>query len=378
MVLVALLAFLTMPAAAWAVPSGETWGAELAVADGDDVDVVAADDAVRITDTAPRTTSSGPLPAEGTLLLAPRRLGAVTDRVSAAVTADRPAGSEVLVAVRGLGDDGSWSEWIPAGADGPAQLPAATLQVQVRVTLVAGPDDASPALRRLWLTADATPTPRLLAAPTSPFSARVFATRLGLVGNTTANGHRVATDDRFVALPSRRALAPRDRGDYTVQVCADTGRCTWAPVWDVGPWNTKDDYWGTDRESFRDLPRGVPQAQAAKQDGYDDGRDSFGRRVANPAGIDLADGTFRRDLGLADNAWVDVTYLWTGSGPAGTAGDDDPVDVRSAPAADAAVVGTVAPLSRVPVRCTAAGFLRIDTDQYVPADALEAPDVPAC
>lgn len=377
MVLVAFLAFLTMPAAARAVPSGETWGAELAVADGDDVDVVAADDAVRITDTAPRTTSAGPAPAEGTLLLAPRRLGAVTDRVSAAVTADRPAGSEVLVAVRGLDDDGSWSEWIPTGTDGPARLPAATLQVQVRVTLVAGPDDASPALRRLWLTADATPTPRLLAAPTSPFSARVFATRLGLVGNTTANGHRVATDDRFVALPSRRALAPRDRGDYTVQVCADTGRCTWAPVWDVGPWNTEDDYWGTDRESFRDLPRGVPQAQAARLDGYDDGRDGFGRRVANPAGIDLADGTFRRDLGLTDNAWVDVTYLWTGSGPAGTAGDDA-VTVRSAPAADAAVVGTVAPLSRVPVQCTAAGFLRIDTDRYVPAEALEAPDVPAC
>ena len=377
MVLVALLAFLTTPVAAWAVPSGETWGAELAVAGGDDVAVVAADDAVRLADTAPRATSSGPAPAEGTLLLAPRRLGAVADRVSAAVTADRPVGSEVLVAVRGLRDDRSWSEWVPTGTDGPARLPVATLQVQVRVTLVAGPD-ASPALRRLWLTADATPTPRLVAAPTSPFSARVFATRLGLVGNTTANGHRVATDDRFVALSSRRALAPEDRGDYTVEVCADTGRCSWAPVWDVGPWNTRDDYWSTGRESFRDLPRGVPQAQAARLDGYDDGRDGFGRRVANPAGIDLADGTFRRDLGLTDNAWVDVTYLWTGSGPAGTADGDDPVDVRSAPASGAAVVGTVAPLARVPVQCATAGWLRIDTDGYVPADALEAPDVPAC
>ncbi|MFC5062227.1 hypothetical protein [Actinomycetospora atypica] len=391
-VLVALLAFLTTPVAAWAVPSGEAWGAELAVADGDDVDVVAADDAVRLADSAPRTTASGPAPAEGTLLLAPRRLGAVADRVAADVTADLPAGSEVLVAVRGLRDDGSWSEWVPTGTEGPAQLPVTTLQIQVRVTLVAGSDDASPALRRLWLTADATPTPRLVAAPASPFTARVFATRIGLVGNTTANGHRVVDDDRFVALPSRRGLAPDGAGDYTVRVCAGNGRCAWAPVWDVGPWNTTDDYWNADRQSFRDLPRGVPQAQAARDDGYDGGRDEFGRRVSNPAGIDLADGTYRRDLRLTDNSWVDVAYLWTGSGPAGTTGDATVV-VRSAPRADAPDVGAVAPRARVLVACStgtttaadvrrtapaAGGWLRLDTDRYVPADAVEAPDVPAC
>lgn len=406
MVLVALLALLTMPATAWAVPPGETWGAELAVADSDDVDVVAADDAVRLTGTAPRTTSSGPTPAEGTLLLAPRRLGAVADRVSAAVTADRPPGSEVLVAVRGLRDDGSWSEWIPTGTDGPAQLPVATLQVQVRVTLLAGPDGTGPALRRLWLTADATPTPRLLAASASPFTARVFATRIGLVGNTTANGHRIVDDDRFVALPSRRGLAPDDAGDYTVRVCAGNGRCAWAPVWDVGPWNTKDDHWNADRQTFRDLPRGVPEAQAAREDGYNGGRDAFGRRVSNPAGIDLADGTYRRDLRLTDNSWVDVAYLWTGSGPAGTTGDET-LTVRRAPSADAPDVGAVAPRSRVLIACStgtttatpaadvrrtapttstapaptpapAGRWLRLDTDRYVPADSLEAPDVPAC
>ena len=39
------------------------------------------------------------------------------------------------------------------------------------------------------------------------------------------------------------------------------------PVMDVGPWNTKDDWWhDTLREQFRDLPRGTPQALAAFRD----------------------------------------------------------------------------------------------------------------
>jgi hypothetical protein len=264
--------------------------------------------------------------------------------------------------------------------------------VQVRVTLVAGTGGASPALRRLWLTADRAPA----SAPppaTDALTARVFATRVGLVGNRTANGHRVVADDRFVALPSRRGLASDGSGDYTVQICADTGRCTWAPVWDLGPWNTRDDYWSTPatRENYGDLARGVPEAQAASTDGYAGGRDGSGRRVGNPAGIDLADGTFTDDLRLHDNAWVQVTYLWTGTGRTGTARGDDPITVRPTPAADARDVGAVAPHARVPVQCATgvpapagrtgsspAGWLRLGADRYVPADALEVTDVPAC
>jgi len=37
--------------------------------------------------------------------------------------------------------------------------------------------------------------------------------------------------------------------------------------------------------------------------------------VLNPAGIDLADGVFR-DLGMTDNGFVNVTYLWTGTSAA--------------------------------------------------------------
>ena len=70
--------------------------------------------------------------------------------------------------------------------------------------------------------------------------------------------------------------------------------CAFEPVWDVGPWNTKDDYWNPSatREMWKDLPQGKPEAQAAYQNGYNGGKDQFGRTVANPAGIDLADGVF--------------------------------------------------------------------------------------
>jgi hypothetical protein len=142
---------------------------------------------------------------------------------------------------------------------------------------------------------------------------RVYATREGLVGGTTANGHVITPRDHFVALPSGRALSPAGTSTYSVQVCADNGRCETAPVWDIGPWNTHDDYWtpSATRQNWKDLPQGIPEAQAAYQNGYNGGRDQYGRQVTNPAGIDLADGTFWDGLGLTDNAWVTVTYLWT-------------------------------------------------------------------
>ena len=388
----ALAAGLVTPAAV-AVPSSESWAAELSVGGGDDTNVVADGSgagAVRLDDRRPRATSRGPAPAEGELLLAPRRPAAVTDRVAADVTADVPPGSEVIVAVRGTRDDGTWSPWSEVRPGEPARLAEPTVELQVRVTLIAAPDGSSPALRRLWMTADRGPavaTPR----PDEAFTARVFATRIGLVGNDTANGHEVVRDDRFVALPSRRSLAPRGSGDYTVRVCARPDRCTWAPVWDVGPWNTTDDHWNTPdrRQAFGDLPRGRPQAEAAFTDGYRGGRDGFGRRVTNPAGIDLADGTFRDDLGLTDNAWVSVTYLWTGTGPSGSALDRDTrLEVRAAPAPDAPVVGVIAPRARVSYECAADGlggrtgvgprWIRIGDAQYVPANRVEVRDVAAC
>jgi hypothetical protein len=185
----------------------------------------------------------------------------------------------------------------------------------------------------------------------------VFATREGLEGKTTANGHTIAERDHFVALPSRRALSGRGKGDYSVRVCVDRqSRCTWAPVWDVGPWNTRDDYWNDDRQMWEDLPKGTPQAQAAYSDGHNDGKDQFGRKVRNPAGIDLADGTFWDALELKNNAWVEVTYQWTGSGPWGTVDTQGAtVNVRAQPRGDARHVGMAARRAQVRVECSVTG-----------------------
>ncbi len=46
----------------------------------------------------------------------------------------------------------------------------------------------------------------------------------------------------------------------------------------------------------------MPQAQAAYKDKFNGGMDQFGRQVANPAGIDLADGLFWDALGLKNNS----------------------------------------------------------------------------
>jgi hypothetical protein len=225
-------------------------------------------------------------------------------------------------------------------------------------------------------------------------SYRVFATREGLVGGTTANGHVIKPNDQFVALPSRRGLSANGRGDYSVRICTDARRCATVPVWDVGPWNTTDDYWNSaaTRQRWKDLPQGRPQAQAAYENDYNGGKDGFGRTVKNPAGIDLADGTFY-GLGLENNAFVTVEYLWTArAGSVGQAvSPDAPVVVRSEPKAAAADVGVVGDGAQVDVACSKAGdsvtgtqgtsnqWLRIGPDQWSPAAFLRGvPPVPAC
>ena len=405
-----LVALAAAPGARAAPAPGDTWIAELAVVGGDDTNVVATAGAVRLAGDTVRAQSARSSLAEGELLLAPRRMPTPVDRVSAAVTADVPPGAQLLVDVRGLRADRSWSQWEPANPGGPALLPEATTSVQVRATLVAAPGGAGPALQRLWLSADRTRArgpvgtatipivPPGAAAPaplaTPAVSSRVFATREGLVGGTTANGHVIVPRDHFVALPSRRGLSPRNTGDYTAKVCAPNGRCAWSPVWDVGPWNTKDDYWNpaVTRQSWKDLPQGMPEAQAANQKRYNGGKDGFGRTVANPAGIDLADGTFYDDLGLRDNSWVTVTYLWTGTGPSALARPTGAptIVVRSAPTDASSAVGAVAGGARMTVECSAVGpvragaagtsssWLRIGPNQYVPAAGVEAPRVASC
>ncbi len=173
------------------------------------------------------------------------------------------------------------------------------------------------------------PTGRALADEPPPGAPTysVFATREGLVGHRTANGHRIQPRDRFVALPSWRVLSSRGGGEFQVRVTY-RDRSVVLPVWDVGPWNTDDDYWSPQRR-YSDLPTGMPMAQAAYGDGYHDGRDQFGRRIRSPNGIDIADGAFWDDLGMTESDWVQVTFLWLGSDPGGSV-----VDMSAAPPAE--------------------------------------------
>ena len=83
-----------------------------------------------------------------------------------------------------------------------------------------------------------------------------------------------------------------------------------APVVDSGPWNIDDSYWNPayERRMFSDLPQGKPEAQAAYQDGYNSGKDQYGRTVLNPAGIDLTS-NMSSQLGMGSgNAWIYVRF----------------------------------------------------------------------
>ncbi|GAB2995676.1 hypothetical protein [Saccharothrix stipae] len=352
-----LATVLTGGLAAPAAAAGEArWQADLSTVNADDNGVATHDGTVRLDRAAPTPASARAAIRTGFLQLDPRTFDTTVNAVAATVRSSVPAGAEVAVDVRGALGDEQWTEWVEARPDAPAVLPTAVTTVQVRLALTA--EKASPEVSRVDLRAFTAPAASGVVAEAAGLSYRVYATREGLVGGTTANGHVIVSRDHFVALPSRRGLSAKATGTYSVRVCAANGRCEWAPVWDVGPWNTKDDYWNpaATREMWKDLPQGKPEAQAAYQDGYNGGKDQFGRTVANPAGIDLADGTFWDGLKLTDNAWVTVTYQWTGSGPAGfvrTAGD--PLNVRGGATSTAAQVGLAANYAQVRVECQVTG-----------------------
>jgi hypothetical protein len=286
----------------------------------------------------------------------PHTLATPANAFTATVTSTVPDGAEVAVDVRGR-TAGRWTEWAEIRPDAPAVLPDAAKDVEVRVVLSAPEGVDSPTVDALAVTPVAG---QRTPAPQPGLAYRVFATREGLVGHTTANGHKIVQRDHFVALPSRRGLSAKQSGDYSVRVCAANGRCEWAPTWDVGPWNTRDDYWSAPgvRQEWRDLPQGKPASQAAYEDGYNGGKDQFGRKVKNPAGIDLADGTFWDGLKLTTNAWVTVTYQWTGTHPHGYVRTPGPVlNVRPGPNSQSPNVGLAAKYAQVRIECVATGEL---------------------
>ncbi|MFI2780301.1 hypothetical protein [Streptomyces sp. ALB3] len=338
-------------------PRSVSWRADLSSPTGDEINVSRADGTLRLRDLGLRPASSRSTRGQGMVVLPVRDLGRAVDTVSRDLEATTPTGSQVVVDVRGQDGLGRWTEWREARGGAPARLPRAVIRVQARLTLISGPSGRAPTVESLRLRAELGDAPRSVAA--EPFTARVYATREGLVGGTTANGHVIVPSDHFVALPSRRGLSPKGSGQYSVRVCGPA-RCETAPVWDVGPWNTHDDHWNPSsvRETFKDLPHGRPEAQAAYEDGYNGGRDESGRQVLNPAGIDLADGTFY-NVGLDDNGWVTVTYLWTGDGAAAksfpTWGTS--VNIRRQPTSTSSQVAQLPGPTTVRVQCQVHGQL---------------------
>jgi hypothetical protein len=261
--------------------TGVTWQADLSTVDNDDVNVRFADGALTLNDARSHRADG----SDGYLVLSEHALNSPAHRITADISA---TGSAVEVDVRGRLSENDWSEWQQIDGGGTT-LSKAVSSVQVRVGL--GTDTKVTSLR---LTADQTAQAGATLAA-APLNYRVYATREGLTGLTTANGHVITSRDHFVALPSGRSLSVKGTGNYTARICkTDNSRCEYAPVWDVGPWNERDDYWNpsSTRQMWNSLPQGKPEAQAAYQDGYNGGRDDRGRQVPNPAGIDLADGTF--------------------------------------------------------------------------------------
>jgi hypothetical protein len=302
--------------AATVAGSGLSWRVELDPAKGQQSNVSRVGNALTLRGgVRMRAAADGGTSARGTYL-APeiatgRQVGAVRVQRSSQV----PAGAEVAVDVRGRDGRGPWTQWREPDPSGVVRLPRPVSVLQTRLTLLGSSDGRVPTVSALSLRSIALPAESAApaaAAAAKPKTYTVFATREGLVGSTTANGHVIRRRDHFVALPSRRMLASAGGREYRVKVCHKT-RCETVPVWDVGPWNTKDDYWNPSsvRQMWKDLPQGRPEARAAYRFGYNRGRDQFGRKIANSAGIDLADGTFWDALRMVDNDWVTVTFLTT-------------------------------------------------------------------
>lgn len=168
-----------------------------------------------------------------------------------------------------------------------------------------------------------------------PGTYRVDATREGLVGGTTSSGHVIQPYDRFVSLPACTAsscpwLTPGVAHDmwgirvecgsacYVRVTNPATGKCIVAPVKDVGPWYTLDDWWNPTESRFVNklpttkniLRQGYPAAEAARA-GLDTG---YGRA---PSGIGISNKGYEvgntSAIDIGDGSWVDLGYAMAGA-----------------------------------------------------------------
>ena len=313
-----------------------------------------------------------------------------------------PPGAQIEVGLRGFAANEQvalhWNDGPPlvtalTHGDGAARIRVAIPQADPGVGALVAIGETSDARASAIFQIDAAPTADAAdatpAAPDRPTigadttvgdgSFAVTAALTGTVGAATASDHPIVAGDRFASLPicvttSCPWLDPGvNHPLWGVRVecgaaCAvrvtdpTSGRCAVAPVLDVGPWFSDDDWWEpAPRRRINRLAGAVYSlatgyaAAAAARDGYDVG---FGRS-ANGVGIsdrgyDVGDGAA---LGLAAGSWADLglppdqtvapitaTLLWiSGEDPATAAATceaanaalpaPDPADPPPAPAA---------------------------------------------
>ncbi|WP_018335681.1 polysaccharide lyase [Actinomycetospora chiangmaiensis] len=199
-----LAAVIGLAASAAAVPTGESWGAELAVSGGDDLNVRLVDGALRLAVPSTAKTRS-----EGVMVLAPRRPAAATNAITTELTADLPPGTAARVDVRGVLPDGSWSRWLPTKDDVRTVLPALTTQVQARIVLLGGTDAVSPAVQRLWLTTSTTSAaPASATAPPVPSTTAAPAATTAAAPTTTTAPPATTVPPTTTVRPSTTTPAP--------------------------------------------------------------------------------------------------------------------------------------------------------------------------
>ncbi len=314
------LAMLVAPVllVAYAIPTAQpTVSAPLIHADGQHLGItLAADGSLSLNPTA-QTPPTGEVGYDryGMYISPSQPLDAPSTRVTVSYQATTPAGSALRIALRGSSDGERWTSWHTDLSNGqPVTFAQPVRLIQYRAVLLA-PVRLSPVLHTVEMQADkASPTyhtfqhepkqAQEIVAPTY----RVYATPQGMVGSRTANGYVIEPNAWFVSLPSWRALC--SPGGYEYQVRITYGdRSVVVPVWDVGPWNTRDDYWSVHREQYQDLRRGWPQDHAAYFEKYHGGYAEKGY-VRFPTAMDVGDGAWQA-LGLPDGWYeVDVTFLW--------------------------------------------------------------------
>ena len=180
--------------------SGSFWIPGAQLLDGSATGVQLDQDGVVLGADAPSWAGYEPFVIFGTVESLPLALDGPSLIDELRVDSEVPEGAAVLLEARGLFGS-QWGLWEPVGALGAL---AGASSLQSRVTLLGSAEGPSPLVRGVFgrTRPDLGFKAETLAVQFGPPTVTVWATREGLVGGTTANGHVIVEHDRFVALPS--------------------------------------------------------------------------------------------------------------------------------------------------------------------------------